>query len=453
MTSNNIIPKNTSNTIPKLLKDYEVPIIAVILATGEPQKWLKKIDPRFFSRPDILEVIKEAIKNEDEPSYAVLNHDQKVYEQIIGISKTIEPNNRIQEAKAFEIYINGVQEQIREKMDLLLEQGKYKEARKLLKDLTQIKDIKPITAKELMETEYPPPSWIVPDLIPQGLIIMAGKPKIGKSWIALHIAHRISIGKPVFLAQDKDGNDKFKPSESKVLYFGLEDSERRLKDRLKKIAWQDEISDNLLMLTRLEKLDRGGYETLEGLINEYDLKFIIIDTYGRVKPIGRNSNKYEQEVATLEGLQMLAHEYNISIMLIHHTRKNVKDIDDIFDSVHGSIGIQGTADQIMILERARIDNKLKLTITGRDIPETSIVLNSEINESMAGFYYLGEAEEILISDTRKEIIELLKEKGKLKVSQVAEALGMKYNTAKQTLYRMLDAKQIKRNENYEYYVD
>ena len=304
-----------------------------------------------------------------------------------------------------------------------------------------------------METEYPPPSWIVPDLIPQGLIIMAGKPKIGKSWIALHIAHRISIGKPVFLAQDKDGNDKFKPSESKVLYFGLEDSERRLKDRLKKIAWQDEISDNLLMLTRLEKLDRGGYETLEGLINEYDLKFIIIDTYGRVKPIGRNSNKYEQEVATLEGLQMLAHEYNISIMLIHHTRKNVKDIDDIFDSVHGSIGIQGTADQIMILERARIDNKLKLTITGRDIPETSIVLNSEINESMAGFYYLGEAEEILISDTRKEIIELLKEKGKLKVSQVAEALGMKYNTAKQTLYRMLDAKQIKRNENYEYYVD
>jgi len=179
----------------------------------------------------------------------------------------------------------------------------------------------------------------------------------------------------------------------------------------------------------------------------------IIDTYGRVKPIGRNSTKYEQEVATLEGLQKLAHNYNISTMLIHHTRKNIKDIDDVFDLVHGSIGIQGTADQIIIVERAREDNKLILRITGRDIPETSIVVNSEINEDIAGFYYIGNEEEVVIHETRKEIIELLKQKGKLKTKQIAQALGMKYNTAKITFYRMLNDGQVKRNENYEYYVD
>jgi len=450
MYSKGIIPEKSKNYVNNLkskpLKTHEVPIIAMILVAREPEKWIKKINSKFFSRPDILEVI-----NEEEPSYAVYEHDSKIYEQIIDAG--VEVNNPIHEAKVVEIYIKGLQKQIREELNKLLEQGNNKEAQKLLEDLNQIKGIKPITAKELMETEYPPPSWIVPDLIPQGLIIMAGKPKIGKSWIALHIAHRISIGKPVFLAQDKDGNDKFKPNVSKVLYFGLEDSERRLQDRLRKIAWQEETSDNLLMLTTLEKLDRGGYETLEGLITEYDLKFIIIDTYGRVKPIGRNSTKYEQEVATLEGLQKLAHKYDISIMLIHHTRKNVKDIDDVFDSVHGSIGIQGTADQIMILERARTDNKLKLKITGRDIPETSLILNSEINESIAGFYYIGPEEEVLMHETRKEIIELLKQEGKLKTKQIAQTLGMKYNTAKQTLYRMLKDRQIKRNENYEYYVD
>ena len=91
--------------------------------------------------------------------------------------------------------------------------------------------------------------------------------------VSLHVAHRISIGKPVFLAEDQDGNDKFKPNESKVLYFGLEDSERRLKDRLRKTAWQEETNENLLFSTTLEKLDRRGYEILERLIKENDLKF------------------------------------------------------------------------------------------------------------------------------------------------------------------------------------
>ena len=45
-----------------------------------------------------------------------------------------------------------------------------------------------ITARELGETEFPPIRFIVPGFLPEGATILAGRPKLGKSWLALDIA-------------------------------------------------------------------------------------------------------------------------------------------------------------------------------------------------------------------------------------------------------------------------
>jgi hypothetical protein len=44
------------------------------------------------------------------------------------------------------------------------------------------------TARELLGTKFPEPRWIVPDILPEGLTPLAGRPKVGKSWLALQIA-------------------------------------------------------------------------------------------------------------------------------------------------------------------------------------------------------------------------------------------------------------------------
>ena len=44
-----------------------------------------------------------------------------------------------------------------------------------------------ITARELQTKQFKPVRIILPELIPEGLTILAGKPKIGKSWLMLDV--------------------------------------------------------------------------------------------------------------------------------------------------------------------------------------------------------------------------------------------------------------------------
>jgi len=79
------------------------------------------------------------------------------------------------------------------------------------------------TADELQDMRFPPPKWVVPGLIPEGVTLFAGKPKVGKSWMALEIAVAIAAGRPCL------GN--LEPEVGDVLYAALEDNPRRLQRR------------------------------------------------------------------------------------------------------------------------------------------------------------------------------------------------------------------------------
>jgi Bifunctional DNA primase/polymerase, N-terminal/AAA domain len=41
------------------------------------------------------------------------------------------------------------------------------------------------SAAELMAREIPPVRWVVPGMVPEGVALLAGKPKLGKSWLGL----------------------------------------------------------------------------------------------------------------------------------------------------------------------------------------------------------------------------------------------------------------------------
>ena len=107
------------------------------------------------------------------------------------------------------------------------------------------------TVAELLDHTFPEPKWIVPGIFTEGLTMLAGRPKVGKSWLALQIATAVACGGKVFEQDITPG---------KVLYLALEDSGRRLKDRIEKLRIPRDAPINIIQETR--PLHGKGYDDL-----------------------------------------------------------------------------------------------------------------------------------------------------------------------------------------------
>ena len=55
-----------------------------------------------------------------------------------------------------------------------------------------------ISGATLMDLEFMPQEFVVRGLLPQGLSILGGAPKIGKSWLMLDLAMRVANGEPMW---------------------------------------------------------------------------------------------------------------------------------------------------------------------------------------------------------------------------------------------------------------
>src|SRR5262245_50916918 len=114
-----------------------------------------------------------------------------------------------------------------------------------------------ITAEALQSKEFKPVRIILPDLIPEGTTILAGKPKVGKSWLALDVCMAVA-DENRFVLGDR------RPIHGDVLYLALEDNPRRLKKRIDKIAQgQGRWSNRLALHTEWKRVDQGGLEDIE----------------------------------------------------------------------------------------------------------------------------------------------------------------------------------------------
>jgi RecA-family ATPase len=71
----------------------------------------------------------------------------------------------------------------------------------------------------LNSQQFPPLQYAVPELLPEGLVVLAGPPKIGKSWLIHHWALECARGGKVF------GQ---KCNKRHTLYLALEDGHRRI---------------------------------------------------------------------------------------------------------------------------------------------------------------------------------------------------------------------------------
>ena len=277
-----------------------------------------------------------------------------------------------------------------------------------------------ITAKKIQDMEFQPIEWIVEKLITPGLIILAGRPKSGKSWLALNLSLAITRG-GIALSH-------FNANKAAVLYFALEDNVRRLKSRMENIlnAEDDKVAPtNLYFLEDdiiFPKLNDGGLDEIQKVLTEYpDIKLIIVDTLGRSRADQKRSdnNIYLADYELLALLQTFALKNKIAILMVHHTKKGSEEY--VFDEISGTTGITGAADTMLLLKKVKKQNKIY--VTGRDIEETEY--NVYFDRDSCTWNVSEEAQDAInITVERGEILDLLAaEQRPMKTGEIANTLS------------------------------
>ena len=248
-------------------------------------------------------------------------------------------------------------------------------------------------ALELQGENVEPPTWIVREVLPTGLAILCAPSKIGKSWMMMQLGLAVADGKE-FL--------DFKTNQSGVLYYALEDSKARLKDRLNKLLKGKKAPTNLRFVTQADTVDGGLLEKIEEELRTFPgIKLIIIDTLQKVRGKAiRNESMYSGDYREMAKLKEYADNHKVCMLFVHHLRKML-DETDVFNMISGSTALMGAADTIFIIsKKKRNDENANLSMTGRDIAQSDLV----IAFSKADYVWVveGTAEEVAYRKEREE---------------------------------------------------
>ncbi len=230
----------------------------------------------------------------------------------------------------------------------------------------QVEKLKTIDADTLLSTPMDKTLFLVDGLIPQGLSVLSGSSKIGKSWLMLWLSLQVARGQPVW---------EFETHKSDVLYLCLEDTYARIQNRLYKIT--DEAPSELRIATTSFQIGNGLEQQIEQYLSDFpNTKLVIIDTFQKVrdsKNTGGKSGMYAGDYDDVSALKNISDKYGIAVVLVHHVRK-LKDVSDPFNEVSGSTGITGAADTNFVLKRSRANETGTLIATGRDIEYQELTL-------------------------------------------------------------------------------
>ncbi len=255
--------------------------------------------------------------------------------------------------------------------------------------MKEFKQIKAITAAELDKEDIPPIEWIVEGLLPVGLSMLGAPSKSYKSYMALGMCVSICNGER-FLG--------FDCSKNAALYFDLESTRRRPKNRLNQIMGDSsQKPDNLYIITGIDEPGRigDGFEAqIEYQLKEHpEIKLIIVDVFQMIRqPAKKNQTGYDRDYDDFKSLKQLADKHNIGLMLIHHTRK-MKDPSDVFNELSGSVGVMGALDCAWVITKEnRYSEEATLHITGRDMKPRKLKIR--FNDSVFRWEYIGTEEEV-----------------------------------------------------------
>lgn len=293
-------------------------------------------------------------------------------------------------------------------------------------------------ASDLMALQLPQPRAIIDGVLTEGVWILGGRPKSGKSWAALGFGVAIAAGGYALGNVAVEGGD--------VLYLALEDSELRLQSRLAKSLNGEPAPARLHCATEWPRLDVGGLDELRvWLAGHPQTRLVIIDTLARARGRSNRGNSgrlYDEDYEALEGLADLARAARVCVLVLHHLRKG--GADDPVEALSGTMGLGGAADGIIELARRRGSNHAVLKIVGRDMPGDR-ELAIEWDEALAQWNLVGDAGEVILSRQRQAILDALTEAGEpLAPKDLAEVTEIQPGAMRRLLWAMAKSGQVER---------
>jgi DNA-binding CsgD family transcriptional regulator len=296
--------------------------------------------------------------------------------------------------------------------------------------------------------EFAPLRYAVPGIVPEGLTVLAGAPKVGKSWIVLDwlLAYAAADGMAL-------GGISV-PGERDCLYLALEDGDRRMQDRCRRLLaneWRpaDPIPSRFQYLITV---DPGMLiPTIAAWLDIYQCGLVVVDTLGKALPPALSGETpYGRDYRVMSELKAVADKHpGCSLLMSHHDRKAV--VTDFVDSVSGTNGIAGGADTVLVLTRDRNQGAGLLQVTGRDVFESAYALTFTAGvwtldggslESAARAAETRRAE-IGLGDRSREIVgEVLQHPDGITTGDLAAKVGISPNTASTYLGRLATADRI-----------
>ncbi len=221
-----------------------------------------------------------------------------------------------------------------------------------------------VSMTTLYDTDFDGQEPLIDGLLYRGAYLLAGSPKVGKSFLMAQLAYHISTGTPLW---------NYPVHKGTVLYLALEDDYRRLQERSYRMFGTAE-NESLFFSVSAGQLGSGLDEQLTNFLREHpDTSLIIIDTLQKVREVGGDNYSYANDYQIITRLKALADSYGICLLLVHHTRK--QQSDDKFDMISGTNGLLGAADGAFLLTKEkRTGNAACLDVSGRDQPDQRLHL-------------------------------------------------------------------------------
>ncbi len=226
-----------------------------------------------------------------------------------------------------------------------------------------------VSMSELYQTTYQSRLPIIDGLLYAGAYILAGAPKIGKSFLVAQIAYHISTGKKLWDYEVHQGT---------VLYLALEDDYQRIQSRMF-MMYGVEDSGSLYFATAASKIGSGLDEQLDFFINEHpDTKLVIIDTMQKIREIGGEAYSYASDYEIICRLKQFADRHCICVLTVHHTRK--QPAGDSFEMISGTTGLLGCADGSLLMQKKkRTALEATVDVVGRDQQDQILYLSKDPN--------------------------------------------------------------------------
>lgn len=230
-----------------------------------------------------------------------------------------------------------------------------------------------VSAADLLAAPIMTVKFTVSGLMPVGLTSLVGRPKVGKSHFAFDLACSVGLGEH-FLDRPV--------AEGSVLYYGLEDGETRIQLRLNARTGTSTRSPKIAF-----RNTGGRPPTIDEVVTEIDswcratpdARLVVIDVIGRVSiPTVRGVAEYERVSAALGRLHATAHEHGITVLIVHHMKKQTHDLVDIFDASLGTTAFTSVPDTLTAIGGSGAED-LVLHVKGRDVADQTIGISIDHN--------------------------------------------------------------------------